>query len=147
MYTVLHAIGGYLLLLLALRALRRRPGAQMTPFEFVLIFLMGGIIILTTMDDDHSVTNSTMGVITIGLMHRLVALIRQRFPRAGALIDGETLVLLEDGQWQKESMKGAAVTDDDVMAAARTKGVRTLQGIKYAVLERNGAISIIKKEK
>jgi len=44
-------------------------------------------------------------------------------------------------------MKGAAVTDDDVMAAARTKGVRTLQGIKYAVLERNGAISIIKKEK
>jgi uncharacterized membrane protein YcaP (DUF421 family) len=145
-YTVLHAIGGYLILLLTLRALRRRPGAQMTPFEFVLIFLMGGIIILTTMDDDHSVTNSSMGVITIGLMHRLVALIRQRFPRAAAIIDGENLVLLKDAQWQKENMRGAAVADDDVMAAARTKGVRSLQAIKYAVLERNGAISIIKKK-
>jgi uncharacterized membrane protein YcaP (DUF421 family) len=145
-YTVLHAIVGYLLLLLTLRALRRRPGAQMTPFEFVLIFLMGGIIILTTMDDDRSVTNSTMGVITIGLMHRLVALMRQRFPSVGAVIDGETLLVLKDGCWNKETMKGAAITDDDVMAAARTRGIRTLHGIKYAVLERNGAISIIKKK-
>ncbi len=144
MYTVLHGIAGYLLLFLTLRVLRRRPGAQMTPFEFVLIFLMGGVIILTTMDDDHSVTNSTMGVITIGLMHRLFALIRQRFPRAAAIIDGETLVLLKDEQWQKEAMKGGAIADDDVMAAARTKGLRTLQAIKYAVLERNGAISIVK---
>jgi len=48
MYTVLHAIFGYFYLLLTVRVLSRRPGAQMTPFEFVIIFLMGGVIILTT---------------------------------------------------------------------------------------------------
>lgn len=42
MISVIHAVVGYLFLLLVLRALTRRPGAQMTPFEFVLIFLIGG---------------------------------------------------------------------------------------------------------
>ncbi len=146
MYTVLHAIGGYFLLLVTLRVLRRRPGAQMTPFEFVLVFLMGGIIILTTMDHDHSETNAVMGVITIGLMHRIVAYLRERFELARSLIDGKPLVLVQDDKWQDLAMRGAAVTDDDVMASARTKGIRTLDRIKYAVLERNGAISIIKKK-
>jgi uncharacterized membrane protein YcaP (DUF421 family) len=43
-------------------------------------------------------------------------------------------------------MEMMRVADDDVMAAARVKGVKTLDQIKYAVLERNGAISIIKKK-
>ncbi len=38
------------------------------------------------------------------------------------------------------------VDDMDVMAAARTKGIKRLDQIKYAVLERNGAISIVKKQ-
>jgi uncharacterized membrane protein YcaP (DUF421 family) len=42
-------------------------------------------------------------------------------------------------------MKQAHIDDMDVMAAAREKNVRTLDEIKYAVLERNGAISIIKR--
>lgn len=44
-------------------------------------------------------------------------------------------------------MEKMRLQDMDVMAAARTKGVKTLDQIKYAVLERIGAISIIKKSK
>ena len=76
MYTVVHAIVGYLFLLLIVRVLSRRPGAQMTPFEFVLIFLMGGVIILATAGDDRSMTNCFGGVITIGLMHRTVFVVK-----------------------------------------------------------------------
>jgi uncharacterized membrane protein YcaP (DUF421 family) len=43
-------------------------------------------------------------------------------------------------------MNSTRVEDDDVMAAARTKGVMNFSGIKYAILERNGAISIIKAD-
>ncbi|MBV9226489.1 MAG: DUF421 domain-containing protein, partial [Acidobacteriaceae bacterium] len=53
---------------------------------------------------------------------------------------------LEKGQRQTEVMKKMRVADEDVMAAARTKSIKTLDEIKYAVLERNGAISVIKKQ-
>jgi uncharacterized membrane protein YcaP (DUF421 family) len=52
MNTILRAIAGYFFLLLTVRVLSRRPGAQMTPFEFVLIFLIGGVVILATVGDD-----------------------------------------------------------------------------------------------
>jgi len=42
-------------------------------------------------------------------------------------------------------MRQMRIKDDDVMAAARTKGLKTLAEIKYAILERNGALSVIKK--
>ena len=147
MYTIVHAVVGYFFLLLAVRILSRRPGAQMTPFEFVLIFLMGGVIILSTVGDDHSITNAACAVLAVGLLHRTVSTLKQRYPRLGALVDGTPLVLLEKDRWQTETLKKMRLADSDVMASARLKGVNSLDQIKYAVLERNGAISIIKKQK
>jgi uncharacterized membrane protein YcaP (DUF421 family) len=147
MYTILHAILGYLFLLLTVRVLSRRPGGQLTPFEFVIIFLIGGIIILSTTGNDHSTTNTVCAVLTIGLMHRFVSWIKQCYPAIGAWIDGTPLVLMKNGQWQQEVMDRMRVQDTDVMASARLKGLKDLQSIKYAVLERNGSINIIKAEK
>lgn len=146
MYTIIHAVVGYFFLLLTVRVLVRRPGAQLTPFEFVIIFLIGGVIILATVGNDHSLTNCTCAIIAVGMTHRLVAIVRGRSPRFGAWIDGVPMVVLRNGQWQLDAMEGLRVDPDDVMAAAREKGVRSLDEIKYAVVERNGAISIIQHE-
>ncbi|HEX4166407.1 MAG TPA: YetF domain-containing protein [Bryobacteraceae bacterium] len=147
MHTVFHAIVGYFFLLLTVRVLSRRPGAQMTLFEFVIVFLIGGIIILSTVGDDHSETNSVCAVLTVCLLHRLVSGLKQRFPTLQKLVDGTALVLIKDGQWQTRTMGRMRLQDTDVMAAARLKGVRNLSDIKYAVLERNGSISIIRDGK
>src|SRR5438270_13194297 len=100
MYTLLHAVLGYFFLVLVVRLLARRPGAQMTPFEFVLIFLMGGVIILATAGDDHSLTNSFGRVIAICLMHRLLPNTKQRLPRLGVIVGVTPIVFIHTGQWQ-----------------------------------------------
>ena len=146
MYTIVHAAIGYCFLLVIVRVLARRPGAQMTPFEFVLVFLLGGVIILSTVGDDRSTTNCYGGVVTICLLHRAVGAWKQRSDLFANLIDGTPILLLKDGEWQLQSIKQAHIDDTDVMAAARGKNVMTLDDIKYAVLERNGALSIIKKK-
>jgi uncharacterized membrane protein YcaP (DUF421 family) len=145
MHTIIHAVVSYLFLLLTVRSLSRRPGAQMTPVSFVLIFLVGGVAILATVGDDRSETNSVCAVMAVALLHRTIAGLKQRYPRIAALVDGTPLVILKDGQWQAETMKVMRIEDDDVIAAARTKGMKTLDEIKYAILERNGALSVIKK--
>jgi uncharacterized membrane protein YcaP (DUF421 family) len=146
METVIYCVLGYLLLLLVIRVLSRRPGAQITPFEFVLVFLIGGVIILAVTAGDHSLTNCFCAVVTVGLMHRFTSYLRQRFPRVGALVDGTPLVLLKDGQWQTVTMGTMRIQDTDVLAVARTKGLRSISQVEYAVLERNGSISIFKKQ-
>lgn len=146
MYTILHAAIGYFFLLLTVRILVRRPGGQITPFEVVIIFLIGGVIILATVGDDRSMTNCICAVITVGLIHRVLALARPRFPRFSAWIDGIPMVLLRDSQWQSEAMEGLRLDPSDIMAAGRDQGLTSLSEIKFAVVERNGSISIIKKQ-
>ena len=146
MWTILHCVAGYFFLLLTVRVLTRRPGGQMTLFEFVIVFLIGGVIILATVGGDRSVTNCTCAVITIGLIHRLMSWMKGKSPRFGEIVDGTPLLLLKDGQWQEETMRGMQVAPEDVMAAARTKGIWRFDEIRYAVLERNGGISVVKAE-
>lgn len=146
MTTIWHAVVGYFFLLLIVRILGRRPGAQMTLFDFVFIFLTGGIIILTTVGKDHSVINGVCAAATIGMLHRLMSYMKMFFPKLGAIVDGTPLVLIRNGQWIPEVMQHMWVDDADVMAAARTKGIKALDDIKYAVLERNGAISVFPKD-
>ncbi len=146
MSTIAHAIAGYFFLLLTVRVLARRPGAQMTLFEFVIVFLVGGVIILSTVGNDRSVTNCVIAILTIGLLHNLVAWLKMRFPAFSIVIDGTPLVLAKDGCWQEEAMHGMKIAPEDVMAAARMKGIDSIFKVKYAILERNGSISIIQAD-
>ncbi|MDX6462848.1 MAG: hypothetical protein QOJ51_6784 [Acidobacteriaceae bacterium] len=147
MSTIIHAILGYIFLLLIVRLLSRRPGGQLTLFEFVIVFLIGGLIIQGTVGKDRSITNCATAILTVGLMHWLVSSIRARFPRFGAVVDGTPVTLLKSGEWQLEVMRGMRIDREDVMAAARTKGLSSIHDVAYAILERNGAISIISNNK
>jgi uncharacterized membrane protein YcaP (DUF421 family) len=143
MSSLLHAIAGYFILLLTIRLLRRRPGSQMTVFEFILIFLIGGVIIAATLGQDRSVTNATCAVIMVGLIHRTISYVRQRWASIEELIDGTPLILYKTGEWQSEIMHEMKLSADDVLAAARSKGLRNLDKIDYVILERNGQISLL----
>lgn len=147
MPTIVHAIAGYFLLLIIVRVLARRAGAQVTQFEFVIIFLIGGIIILSTVGNDRSVTNCTCAVIAVGLMHRGMSWLKSKSSRIGAILDGTPLVIIKGGEWQPEVVAGMRLRREDVEAAARAAQVTSVDEIDYAVLERNGRISVLPKKK
>ncbi|HEY3627114.1 MAG TPA: YetF domain-containing protein [Terracidiphilus sp.] len=146
MATIVHAVLGYLFLLLTVRVLSRRPGGQLTLYEYVIVFLLGGIIILATVGQDRSVVNCATAILAVALMHWGVSWLKSHYPRFGAIVDGTPLVLIENGVWRTEAMEGTRVDPEDVMAAARSKGIRSIFAVKYAILERTGGISIIKSD-
>ena len=146
MSTVLRAAVAYFFLLLIVRIIGRRPGAQMTPFEFVLVFFIGGITIQAVVGEDHSVMNAFSAIATIALLHVLVAWLKQRFAVVGRIVDGTPVILLDHGRWQSETMLKMRIQETDVMEAARSRGLQDVGQIKYAVLERNGGISIIVRD-
>ena len=142
----LRALLFYLFLVLVVRIVGRRPGKQITPFEFVLVFFMGGLALTAMVGDDASLTNAFVQVFTIALTHFAISHARSWSPRLAELLDGTPLILLENGQWRSNTLSKMRIQDDDVMAQARDQGVATLDKIEIAILERNGQISIIEGE-
>lgn len=127
-----------------MRIAGRRPGKQITPMDFVLIFFSGGLTLTTMVADDRSFTNALCQIVTVALTHFAISWFRQISPAFGRIVDGTPLVLLSKGKLQSETMRKMRVDEEDVMAMARDKEVKSLQEAKYAILERNGEISIIK---
>jgi uncharacterized membrane protein YcaP (DUF421 family) len=141
--TILRAAFGYLFLVLIVRIVGRRPGKQLTPFEFVLIFYLGGLTLTGIVGNELSLTNAFCQVLTIALCHYVMAILRNRSERIRKVLDGVPLVLLQQHQWRSHTLSRMRVQDDDVMAVARQQGIRDLSGIGLATLEASGEISII----
>ncbi|HZU27878.1 MAG TPA: YetF domain-containing protein [Bryobacteraceae bacterium] len=143
---VWRGVFGYLFLVLMVRVAGRRPGKQITPFEFVFVFFAGGLTLTSMVGDDRSLLNAVGLIASIALTHFLMVWARQHWPVFGRIADGTPLVLLEKGRWRPDTMRRMRLQHDDVMAAARDKGLERLDQIAYAFLERNGEISIIPAE-
>ena len=147
MAAVARAFFGYFFLVLIVRIVGRRPGKQMTPFEFVLIFFIGGLALTAIVGDEVSFTNGICQVLTMGLAHYTLAWARTKSKRLARLVDGTPLILLENRNWRSETLHHMRINADDVMASARDSGLKTLEQVDRAVLERNGEISITPKHK
>ena len=146
MAAVIRAFFGYFFLVFVVRIVGRRPGKQMTPFEFVLVFFMGGLALTAMVGAEVSFTNALCQIIAVAAGHYLMAWGRQRSSRFARLVDGTPLVLMEDGQWRSDTLLKMGIADDDIMASARDSAIPDLEHIETAVLERNGEISVAAKQ-
>jgi uncharacterized membrane protein YcaP (DUF421 family) len=144
-YVILRAAFGYLFLVLMVRIVGRRPGKQLTPFEFVLIFYLGGLTLTGMIGNEASLTNAVCQIITVGFCHYGLAELRYRSNWVARLLDGTPLTLLENGVWRTETLSRMGLQDDDVMDMARDHGIYDLNGIESATLETFGEISILPK--
>jgi uncharacterized membrane protein YcaP (DUF421 family) len=144
--TILRAIWGYCFLIFIGRIVGRRPGKQLSPFEYVLIFYLGGLTLSGMVGEELSLTNAICQIMTVAGVHWIITVIRARSPRIARLLDGTPLVLLEGGYWRSETMRLMGLSSEDVMTMARDQDIRTLSDIDNATLERNGEISVIKRQ-
>src|SRR5947209_12042131 len=142
-FIIARAAFGYLFLVLIVRIVGRRPGKQLTPFEFVLIFYLGGLTLTGMVGQEASLTNAVVQILTVWFCHSALAYFRFRSERFSRILDGTPLVLMENDKWRNETMSRMRIQDDDVMHVARQQGIKDLSGIKVAVLESYGDISII----
>jgi uncharacterized membrane protein YcaP (DUF421 family) len=142
---ILRAAFGYLFLVLIVRVVGRRPGKQLTPFEFVLIFYLGGLTLTGMVGNEASLTNAVCQILTVALCHYVLSSLRFRSDRLMRLLDGMPLILLEERGWRTDTLSRMMIQDDDVMNVAREQGIRDLPGIRIAVLEAYGQINVLPK--
>lgn len=144
MDSVLRAFAIYIFLLLLFRLAGKRTFSELTPFDFVLLLVIGEATQQGLLGEDFSVTNALLVVTTLVTLDVLMALIKQRSSLVDRLLEGRAVLLIDDGEVLHDRMRKSKVDEYDVMESARNShGLETLDQIKYAVLERSGGISVI----
>ena len=147
MDSVLRGLAVYVFLLVVFRAAGKRSVAEITTCDFVLLLIISEAVQEALIDGDKSMTNAFLLIITLVGFDILLSVLKQRWPRFDRWIDGSPLVVMADGQLLEDRMRKARVDAADILSAARVgHGLERLDQIKFAILERNGAISVVPKE-
>lgn len=147
MDSVLRAAAMYVALMVLIKIAGRRSLAELTTFDFVLLMIIGEATQQALLGDDFSLTNSVLVIVTLIALDVGLSMAKQRSRWMSRLIDGEPTIIVENGQLLRWRLRRARLVEADVMEAARSaQGIETLDEIKYAILERNGKISIIRRE-
>lgn len=148
MDSVLRGLVVYAFLLLIFRISGTRTLSEATNFDLVLLLIISETTQQAMVDNDHSVTNAFLLIITLVGTSILLSLIKQHFPRVEAWLDGTPLVIVQDGKCLQQRMSKMRIDEEDILSAARSAhGIERLDQVKYAIVERGGDISIVPRER
>ena len=146
MDAVLRAAAIYVALLVIFRVSGKRTLAQVTTFDFVLLLIISEATQQALLGEDSSITMALLVILTLVGLDRLADYLGRRFPRVGLALDGAPVVLVERGRLLGERMRRHHLDVEQVLQEARSAhGIRSLDEIDYAILERSGVISVIPK--
>jgi uncharacterized membrane protein YcaP (DUF421 family) len=142
---VLRAIAIFFFLYVLMRAIGRRELSSLEPFDLILLVVLGDAVQQGLTQDDYSITGAFLAVGTIAVLQLGVSYTNFRFPRVRPFLEGDPIIVVQDGKPIDRNLRRERLTLDDLMAAARQQSVAKLEEVEWAVLETNGTISFIKK--
>ena len=146
MDAVLSAFSVYVFLLVVFRIGGKRTLGQTTTFDFVLLLIIAETTQQALLGDDFSVTNAFLLITTLLGLDIALSLLKRKWPKLDRLLEGVPMVVVEHGKPLWDRMRKARVDESDVLTAARElQGLKRMDDIEYAVLERSGGISIVPK--
>ncbi|MCR6494969.1 DUF421 domain-containing protein [Thermomonas sp. S9] len=142
---VLRALVVYVLVTVLMRLSGKRSVGQFTPFDLVLLILLGNSVQNGINGGDNSLTGAAIMASTLIAVNYLVALATSRSRLAERLLEGEPVVLARHGRVFDHVLRRELISKTDFHEAMRMNDVDDVGEIALALLETNGHITILKK--
>ena len=136
----------YGFVLFLLRFSGKRQIGQLAPFDLVLLLMLSNAVQNALNGGDTSVTGGLLSATTLVALNSMVAVVTSKSKKAEAMIEGHPLVLIHNGKLYQAMMDQARLTHHELNAALRQAGCGCVDDVQYAVLENNGAISVVARK-
>lgn len=132
----------YVTALFGLRLGERRTLAQWTIIDFATAVAIGAIVGRTAVADSQSFVTGATALLVLIAVHRLASWLRFN-PTLGKLFDHRVRVLVAHGQLRRGQLRRCELTDNDLFAQLRQRGIRQLSDVQYLLYEAKGDLTIV----
>jgi uncharacterized membrane protein YcaP (DUF421 family) len=135
----------YAFVVLLMRVMGRRELSSLSPVDLVLLIVLGDAIQQGLTQDDYSVTGAIIAVSTIAVLQVAISYVSFRSRRARRVLQGEPIVLVEDGKLIERNLRRERLTEEDLAEEMRAQQIASVADVEWGILESNGTISFIPK--
>jgi uncharacterized membrane protein YcaP (DUF421 family) len=133
----------YLFLLALLRITGKRQVGQLAPFDLVLLLVLANAVQNSMNAGDNSLVGGLITAATLIGLNFLVSLVTHRYKKLEAIVEGRPQILIHNGKLFEDVMAKAQLTHHELNAALRRSGCSSVAEVHSAILENNGAISVV----
>ncbi|HVD87014.1 MAG TPA: YetF domain-containing protein [Solirubrobacterales bacterium] len=123
----------------------RRELSSLEPFDLIVLVVIGDFVQQGVTQSDNSVTGALLAVSTIGLLTVILSYASFKSRRLRRILDGEPIVLIEDGEVVEANLRRRRLTVEEVDAQARLSEIPSLREVRWGILETDGQLSFVKK--
>jgi uncharacterized membrane protein YcaP (DUF421 family) len=144
---VIRATVIFFFVYLITRVVGKRELSTMEPFDLILLIVTGDLVQQAITQSDYSVTGAFIVISTVALLTVFVSWLNWRFRSMRSVLEGQPVVLVENGKMIEHNMKRERITSEDIESEGRQQQITDIGDIRWALLETNGRISIIPASK
>ena len=142
----LRAVLLYVFILFILRMTGKRQIADLQPFDLIITMAIADLASTAIADTNIPLLYSIVPILALYLVQQAVACLSLRSRRFRTFVCGSPLLLVREGVLQEGIMKEANYTVADLSDHLRAQQVFDMKSVQYAILETNGALSVLEKQ-
>jgi uncharacterized membrane protein YcaP (DUF421 family) len=135
----------YIVLAVLTRMMGKRELSQLTIRDYVVGITIGSITANMSFKTDESILLFLPAIILFSGTEIILSRISLKSPRLRNFSDGTTTILIREGKILRESLKKERLSIDELLMMLRDRDVFNVGDVDYALLERNGKMSILRK--
>lgn len=136
----------YLAVLIGLRLAGKRQLGQLSIFDFVLLLVIANAVQNAMVGPDTSLAGGVVAAAVLLLWHAALDRFRRSSRWAAKLLGGSAVLLIYRGRILHEHLVHEHITPEELLQALREHGVGTVEDVRIAALEADGAVSVVRED-
>lgn len=140
---VVSTVVMYLVFIALVRLVGQRSLASMSSFDFACVVALGAVLGRSVLLEAPTLLIGIVALSTFFAVQGLLGMLRLH-ASIDRVLNRPAVLLMADGRFLDDNMRRAHVVEDEIRQKLRLAGIRHLAEVQCVVLERNGAVSVIR---
>lgn len=136
----------YVVVFLVIRLMGKRELSKVQPFELAIIILIADLASGPMSSPGISMFDGIVPMVTLLIAYIVVTFLIKSSNKVQEVVCGKVSVIIENGKILEDELEKQQYTIADLMTQLRKKDVFMIQDVKYAIIETNGDLNVIKMD-
>ena len=141
---VLATVAIYLTLVVCVRVAGQRSLATMSSFDLGCAIALGAVVGRTSLLLEPTLLTGVVAMVTLFTTQLLLSRLRQS-RWLDRLMNRPPVLLMAGPEPLRDNMRAGHIAEDELRQRLRLAGIRNLAEVRCVVLERNGAVSVVRR--
>lgn len=137
----------YFFIIVCMRLMGKRQLGELQPTELVITILLSEIASIPIEDNGVPLINSIFAVLLLVSLEIINSAVCLKSAKLRSVIEGNPVIVISDGTVQQEKLRQLRFSSEDLLEQLRQKDVFDINDVKFAIVETNGQLSVMLKDR